>query len=55
MKSLILAVWSLVVFTGTCLAQEHGGKVEWIRDPEGGFLKAQVEQRVLMLYFTATW
>lgn len=35
--------------------QEHGGKVDWVRDPEFGLAKAAHEGRAAMLFFTADW
>ncbi len=37
------------------LAQEHGGKIDWVRDPAVGAMKAKIEGRAMMLYFTASW
>ena len=37
------------------LPQDHGGKVDWVRDPEFGLAKAAYESRASMLFFTADW
>ncbi len=51
----ILTLPALLLAGGLAVAQEHGGKVDWVRDPAFGFLKAKIEQRAAMVFFTATW
>ncbi len=55
MKGWKAFVPAVLLAAGTAWAQEHGGKVDWVRDPEFGLQKAKLEGRVAMLYFTATW
>lgn len=49
------AIPALLLTAGFALAQEHGGKVDWVRDADFGLMKAKLEGKVAMLYFTATW
>ena len=35
--------------------EDHGGKIDWVRDTRIGLSRAKVEGRAMMLYFTATW
>ncbi len=49
-------VFSLVA--GLAVAQDkenHNGKIPWVTDPDAGFLKAKLEGKVAMLWFTADW
>jgi hypothetical protein len=46
---------ALVLAGGLALGQEHGGKIDWLRDAQFGLMKARLEGKVAMLYFTATW
>jgi hypothetical protein len=34
---------------------DHPGKIDWVKDPSFGFVKAKLEGRAAMLYFTADW
>ena len=54
-RMISLAVASLLVSAGAASAQEHGGKVPWVRDPQFGLAKAKLEGRATMLFFTADW
>lgn len=55
MKKAILTLPALILAGGALYGQDHGGKIDWVRDPAVGFMKAKLEGRGLMLYFTATW
>ena len=56
MRTMIpLAIATLLVSAGAASAEEHGGKVAWIRDPQFGLAKAKLEGRATMLFFTADW
>jgi hypothetical protein len=41
-KNLFFALPTVMLAGGLALAQEHGGKVDWIRDPEFGLIKAKL-------------
>lgn len=51
----LIAITAWLMAGGLALGQEHGGKVDWVRDPEFGLAKAKLEGRAAILYFTATW
>jgi len=34
---------------------DHSGKIDWVHDPDFGFVKAKLEGRAAMLFFTADW
>ncbi len=55
MRKIVLTLPALILAGGAAFAQEHGGKIDWVRDPAVGFLKSKIEGRAAMLYFTATW
>ena len=56
MRSRVLpAVAALLLAGGFASADDHGGKVAWLREPEFGLAKAKLEGRALMLFFTADW
>lgn len=55
MKLALMAFTGCILAAGIASAQEHGGKVDWVRDATFGLSKAKVEGRAAMLYFTATW
>lgn len=55
MKRSLLTIGACLLAAGIASAQEHGGKVDWVRDADFGLSKARVEGRAAMLYFTATW
>jgi hypothetical protein len=44
-----------LMMCGLASADDHGGKVSWIRDPYFGLAKAKVEGRATMIFFTADW
>ncbi|MBI3855909.1 MAG: thioredoxin family protein [Planctomycetes bacterium] len=54
MKAL-LAIAAILMAGGGGSADDHGGKVVWIRDPQFGLGKAKLEGRPAMLFFTADW
>jgi len=54
MKMVRIALCALFM-AGLSSADDHGGKVSWIRDPYFGLSKAKVEGRATMLFFTADW
>ncbi len=35
--------------------EEHGGAIDWVRDPAVGLARAKLEGKLAMLYFSATW
>jgi len=51
----ILSMSAFLMAGGLALGQEYGGKVGWVRDAEFGLIKAKLEGKATMLYFTATW
>ena len=55
MKRALLTLTGCLLAAGLSSAQEHGGRVDWVRDADFGLSKAKVEGRAAMLYFTATW
>ena len=55
MRLALLTLTGCVLAAGIASSQEHGGKVDWVRDTDFGLSKAKVEGRAAMLYFTATW
>jgi hypothetical protein len=55
MRRAAMAMAGVMLAGGLAYAQEHGGKVDWVRDPAFGMAKAKLEGRAMILYFTATW
>jgi hypothetical protein len=53
--NILLALSVLVLSGGLASADDHGGKVAWVREPEFGLAKARLEGRATMLFFTADW
>ena len=49
------ACLALFLAGGLASADDHGGKVAWVRDPQFGLAKAKLEGRATMLFFTADW
>lgn len=46
---------AVLVGSGARAEGEYGGKVDWVRDPAWGLVKAKIENRAAMLFFSATW
>lgn len=46
---------ALILGAGPAAPLEHGGKIDWVRDPAFGFAKAKLEGRAAMIFFTADW
>lgn len=54
--ALLLAAGAAALGAAPALADdEHGGKVDWVRDPAVGLVRARLEGKLAMLYFSATW
>ena len=51
----LLAVAAMLLSGRLASADDHGGKVAWLREPEFALAKAKLEGRALMLFFTADW
>lgn len=52
---LTLGAVALLLAAGPAAPLEHGGKIDWVRDPAFGFVKAKLEGRAAMIFFTADW
>jgi hypothetical protein len=55
MAALVAAMVLAGLAGGARAEDEHGGKIDWVRDPAVGFAKARLEGRTAMLYFSAVW
>ena len=55
MKQALLTLTAGLLLASLASSQEHGGKVDWVRDADFGLGRAKLEGRAAMLYFTATW
>lgn len=53
MHAMTLAILAALLLPAP--AEEQGGKVAWVRDPQFGLAKARLEGRATMLFFTADW
>lgn len=50
-----LGAAALLLAAGPGAPLQHGGKIDWVRDPAFGFAKAKLEGRGAMIFFTADW
>jgi hypothetical protein len=56
MRALPLALLAALALGAAPAAPlEHGGKIDWVRDPAFGFAKTKLEGRAAMIFFTADW
>ena len=55
MRKALLALSAAFLAASAPAPLDHSGKIDWVRDPNFGFVKAKLEGRAAMLFFTADW
>ena len=52
---ILVPTLAVLVMAAAASADDHGGKVAWVREPQFALARAKVEGRPTMLFFTADW